>query len=989
MRKLGIAVLVVVVLIILALVVAPSFIDVNQYRGRIETELQQRLGRPVQLGQMHLTLLPPAFRVDNATIGEDPRFGPGPFAQVQQLYVSVKLWPLLHKDVQISALELARPRIELIRNAQGVWNFASLGHPEAAPSPPPPQPAKPQAPQPPPAPAPAQAFSLDHLKISDGTLALTDYQKHQARAVYDHIDLDLANFAPDKAFTVDAAVHLPGPGTQVARLQGKVGPLNSQNFVATPINATLKLSDVQLSGAEKFLNTQALAGTDAVLSGTLGLKNENGSLASEGVLTLNEARVRGTAIGYPIDADYRLTDNLNTDVINISKGDIKLGGTPFSLTGTLDTSSTPAQLDVQLKAANASLSELARLASAFGVAFNPGMQVAGNLNADIRARGASDQPALNGSLVLRNVQISGSNVPQPITVSDVNLALTPQDISSNDFTATAGSTSLAVQFALAAYTTSNPDVTAALRTSNANIAELLNIARAYGLSAAEGVTGSGTLSLDVHASGPVKNASALTFSGNGQVRDARLKPPSLTGPVTIRTANLKFTQNAATVDNLAASLGATNATGMMTVRNFAAPAVQFTLNADKVDITELQQLLVTAKPAPRAAFNWSLVPQANAQVRRPTPSPQPSVLDKMTGAGSVAIGTVIYDQLVLNNLRSNVTLDHGLIRLSPVTAMVYGGEETGNITLDTRQTPTAVVVSTNFQRVDANKLLSSVSSLKDTLYGLLGARGNTTFRATSANDIARTLNGQLSLDLANGRLAHVDLLNELAKVGKFLGSTQQNAQPFTNLLKLTGNFNVVNGLAQTNDLQAVIDGGTLAAQGSANLVDQALNMHLTAVLSKAFSQKVGGTGIGGFMNTALANKNGELVIPVIVTGTFQHPQFAPDVQKLAQMKLQNLLPTTSNPAAGVLGQILGKQGQGGLGGILGALGGQQQQQKGNQPVSNPQQPPPQQQTQQQQQQQQKQNTNPFSQILDSVLKKQQQKKQPPPPPPPPQSLPPK
>jgi hypothetical protein len=143
----------------------------------------------------------------------------------------------------------------------------------------------------------------------------------------------------------------------------------------------------------------------------------------------------------------------------------------------------------------------------------------------------------------------------------------------------------------------------------------------------------------------------------------------------------------------------------------------------------------------------------------------------------------------------------------------------------------------------------------------------------------------------------------------------------------------------------VIDGGTLAAAGLVNLADQSLNMHVTAVLNKALSQQVGGTQIGGFMNTALANNQGELVIPVIVTGTFQHPAVAPDVQQLAQMKLKNLLPTTKNPGQltnGIIGQVLGgknqgqnggQQPQGGLSGILGALGGKQKQQQPNSGVT--------------------------------------------------------
>ena len=45
----------------------------------------------------------------------------------------------------------------------------------------------------------------------------------------------------------------------------------------------------------------------------------------------------------------------------------------------------------------------------------------------------------------------------------------------------------------------------------------------------------------------------------------------------------------------------------------------------------------------------------------------------------------------------------------------------------------------------------------------------------------------------------------------------------------------------------------------------------------------------------LANNQGEIVIPATVSGTFQHPVFAPNVQKIAQMKLKNLMPSADKP----------------------------------------------------------------------------------------------
>lgn len=977
MRKVAIAILSIVVLIIIAALVIPSFLDVNQYRGKIQAELEQRLGRQVSLGTMHLRLLPLSFRVDNVSIGEDARFRSGqPFAQAQEVDITVKVLPLLHKDVEISSLELQRPHIELIRDASGTWNFSSLGHPQPAGAP---QPTSSKAkPAPAQAPAPAsqksqqqQQFELGTLQITDGQIALTDQQKHQSRAVYDHIDLTLKNYAPRQPFSLDMAAHLPGKGTQLLRLKAKAGPIDEQDMLNTPLDGTVNMQQVSISAIQKFLNTQALAQMEASISGDAKVRNQAGKLASNGNLKLQDAVIRGNRIDYPITADYDVTDDLTNDVIHVAKANVRLGSTPLSITGDVNTRPTPSQLNLNLKASDVSISEAARLASAFGVAFAPGMTINGKLNADVHAQGAATQPAMNGNLEVRDLTAKGKDLPAPVNVKEVALALTPQAIRSNQFTANTGSTNLAIQFALSQYTSPSPSVDATLRTAGAKIDELINMAKAYGVSAVEGMSGSGMLNLDVHATGPLKNSSAMNFSGTGQVQNASLRMPSLTKPLGVRNANLRFTQNSVVLENLVASLGQTNATGNLTMHNFSAPQVQFALSADKLDVAELQQITSPAPaPAKRASNQgWDVVPAAHAA------TPPPSMLSIMTGSGTLSVGSILYDQLVLNTVKSNVNLDHGIIKLAPLTSQIYGGQQSGAITVDARRTPMAFNVSTKLDHVDANKLISSVSSIKNTLYGLLAANGQTSFNAVSSNDIARTLNGNMSLNLNNGKIMGVDLLNQLADIGKFLAG-RRPAAAFTNIAKLSGTFNIRNGVAQTNDLKADIEGGNLAADGLVGLADQTLNMHLTAVLSNKFSQQVGGTGIGGMMNTALANNKGELVIPVIVTGSFSHPMFAPDLQKIAQMKLQHLLPSTSNPGAltsGILGGLLGgqgAQGQKGIGGVLGALSGQQQQQQQQ----------PQQQKNAQQPQQQQQPSNPIGDILNQVMqnKKKQQQPQPPP-----------
>src|SRR5260370_34124930 len=107
------------------------------------------------------------------------------------------------------------------------------------------------------------------------------------------------------------------------------------------------------------------------------------------------------------------------------------------------------------------------------------------------------------------------------------------------------------------------------------------------------------------------------------------------------------------------------------------------------------------------------------------------------------------------------------------------------------------------------------------------------------------MNGDIKLNLSNAKLMNLDLLQELAAVGKFTGALPAEPKNFTNLVQLSGNFNVRDGVAKTSNLKAVIDGGTIAANGAVNLSNPSLNRHVTAVLSKTLSQQVGGSQIGG------------------------------------------------------------------------------------------------------------------------------------------------
>jgi len=394
------------------------------------------------------------------------------------------------------------------------------------------------------------------------------------------------------------------------------------------------------------------------------------------------------------------------------------------------------------------------------------------------------------------------------------------------------------------------------QTSGAQLDGLLKMARV------ESLSGTGTIALKLQVSGPMK---ALTYVGTASLRDASIKMPSLRSPLMIQSANVRVAPDQLTMAIPQASIGSSHAKGVLTVRDFSRPKLDFSLDVDKVDTLELEKLFVPADGAQAKSASGAA----------------PSV----TGSGKVNIGKLTANQFVLTDIRSTCALEGTVIKLDPVTAKLYGGTQAGSITLSTSGEKPTYALRSTVQSVDAAQLINSMSSLKNALTGNLS--GESDLRIVPAQDLAHGLNGTIHLQLSNGKLSNVHVMNELSSIGKFLGFAKKEGN-FTNISKLAGTLKIVNGVASTDDLAMEFEGGSLTAAGTLGLTDQSVKLKITAVLGKDVSQKAGGSQVGGILSTVLSNPRGELVIPAIVSGTFSSPRFAPDPERMAKLKLEGL-----------------------------------------------------------------------------------------------------
>lgn len=798
-------------LVALAAIGLYLFFDVNRYRGRIQTELEKNLRRPVQLGALRLKLLPPAIAVENLSIGEDPAFPTGrPFLTARELSVRSNLGALVRGEMQIDSLLIADPSVALVRKADGsgIWNVASIGPaPEG-------QSAKPDSEPPPP-------LALSQFAIVNGHLSVNGVE-------YRDINLTLHDLG------------FPG---RPSRLTGSV------RF--SP-KAVLELS------AEANLDRKA-----ELLQ-----------------LTALQAKLGGLAI--------------------VGKGSLGTGGNQA--------------IDLRFEAREASIAEVAEAAAAIGAGFLPGTRVAGTAAASIGIRGTQEKAEITGSLRASRLEVKRDEWKLPVRVPEIHVALTPGLVKSNRFQAQCGNTQMAAAFSVTNPGAADAFLAATLTAADARLEELLHIAGAFGVKSAAAMSGAGDVALDARIMGRLAAGSAMAYSGSGRLRNATINLPDLSRPIAVRQADLRFEKENAILDNVVLAVAGSTLQGSLSVKRFSAPDLRFKAEIDQIDAAELRGL---TKPAPASP--------------KPAAAGAPSALTLLTGGGTLRIGRILYDNLTLNEVRAEASLDRGTLRLDPLSAELYGGRHSGNITVDLRTEATRVSLDSKIERVEANSLISSMTSLKKLIYGLVGGEAELSFvskpGAAAAGNIASTLNGTFRLRLTDGKLTGFNLINQLAQFATALGVVRQ-AEPVTGVAKMSATLKIKDGVASTNDLRMDFAGGSLAAQGIIGLADQSIRLKVIPVLSRQTSEQFGAGKAAGILSTALVNQNGELVIPVVVSGTVAAPRFLPDAEMMAKMKLEGLVPALSNPAAlgsTVKGAIeAGKRGS--VTGVIDAITGRRQPQ---------------------------------------------------------------
>ncbi len=239
---------VLVLLIVSAQLSIPRLLNADSFRTRIESALSDTLNRKVTLGKLDFSLWSQSLVAHEAAVADDPAFSTQPFLRASLAKIGVQVIPLIfHHELRIEGFELVAPQITLLRAANGVWNYANIGHPAAGA-----QGAQTQAVSGIPglAAGPLAAVRLD---VRDGTLTVGSVSGGNASApsipnrVYEGLRFDAKDLSSMKSFPFTASARLPGAGG--ISIRGTVGPINPQDLSLTSFTVHIDIRHLNPAAA--------------------------------------------------------------------------------------------------------------------------------------------------------------------------------------------------------------------------------------------------------------------------------------------------------------------------------------------------------------------------------------------------------------------------------------------------------------------------------------------------------------------------------------------------------------------------------------------------------------------------------------------------------------------------------------------------------------------------------------------------------------------
>jgi len=739
----------------------------SRLKSRIITSVSVGVGRPVDIGSVHVRLLPrPGFDLENLVVYDDPAFGAEPMLRAGQVTAWLRLASLARGRLEVARLDLTEPSLNLVHGENGRWNLEALlertAHTPLAPT------------------AKAKSGPRPGFPYIEATSARINFKSGPEKKPYALTNADLSLWQESESSwgvrlqAQPMRTDLSLNDTGVLRVNGNWQ--RSTAFRDTPMDFTLEWNRAQLGQLTKFLTArdQGWRGEvqlDVTLTGTPARLQ----VATDA--SIQDFRRYDITSGQPLrlaahcDGQYSSLDHTLQQVAcnaPVGGGLITING-KMGLPGSHD-------YELALAAENVPVAALAAVAA----------RTKENLPADLMAEGT-----VRGSVSIHESTTSKFRMEGKGEISEFYLAsatsrseIGPETVpflfvGDDDAEGRAkrqgarkGATTLRIppgphlEFGPSSLAAGRGESLTAegwvnlggygvLVTGNAGVGNTLRLASLFGIPAPQAAA-DGTTQVNLQIAGlwPAwSKGSASGFpgpqvGGTAKLRNVRAGMRAVSTPVEIASADLELLPDRVRVEKLSAkSAGALWSGTLEMPRGCGTPGacpIHFDLNADEITLSDLSEWI---SPRPKEK-PWYRVLQSGPQVG--------SFLASLHASGRVTTEQLRVQHVAATHVSANVTLDSGKLEIFDLNADILGAEHHGAWKADFNVQP---AICSGAGRLSGIPLARLAETMQNTWISGL-ATVSYQVKGSCPAEFWPSAEGALQFDITDGTLPHIALAED-------------------------------------------------------------------------------------------------------------------------------------------------------------------------------------------------------------------------------------
>jgi uncharacterized protein involved in outer membrane biogenesis len=800
----------------------------SRLKSRIVSAISSGVGRSVDIGSVHIRLLPrPGFDLENLVVYDDPAFGAEPMLRASEVTASLRLTSLLRGRLEIARLELTYPSLNLVRLPGGRWNLEALlertAHIPLAPT------------------GKAKSEPRPGFPYIEATRARINFKSGPEKKPYALTNADFSLWQDSenswgvrlKAQPVRTDLNLNDTGLlQVTGAWQRADALRD-----TPLQFKIEWNGAQLGQFTKFFtgNDQGWRGEillDAALTGTPAKLRITSSGSIQDFRRYDITNGQALRLAAHCDGEYSSLNQAFHELLctaPVGSGRIGLQG-EMGLPGShiyglrLTAEEIPASAVAVLverakqnlpedMVASGTLNGNVRIEENGGAAARLKVEGGGEFS-EFRLASAANKAEIGPETVPFVVMAGGSAASGGARISAIRIsAIHGSEIHSSTINKSAagirfpdgphvefGPFPVAIGRAAAATARGwvNRGGYCLWLSGDAEIAKALRVARMFGLPALQPATeGDAQVELQIAGSwagrsqGTTSGFTGPQVTGTAKLRNVRIAVRGVGGPVEITSAEMQFLTDEVRVVKMNAKAADTLWTGSIELpRGCGTPAAcqaHFALNANQITLGELSEW---ASPSPKER-RWYQVLEPSAQAGAP-------FLESVRASGQLTTDRLQVQSLAATKVSAKVSLDGGKLQILELNADFLGGKHRGEWHADFGLKPALCSGSGNFVGLALAGLADAVKNA-----GITGsADASYEVKGPCPEEFWKSAEATLGFVMKDGSLPHFSL--------------GEDAEPLE-VTRFAGQARLHGGEIEMKDARLDSTGGTFEVSGTASL----------------------------------------------------------------------------------------------------------------------------------------------------------------------------